>query len=294
MKALLVIVCIALALFAGLFVFWGTAKSPEGPAQASAPSEFTQLREQLQALEKRVDALQSSTHLESSGGSRLSQSDVDAAVERALAARGAPAGPADAQSSPRGAGQAPRLDAQSAFAQLSDPALNWDERRKKWSELSKAGVLDEVLALYEKQATENPNDPKAQTALGNAYLNKLFNSPQGPEAGVWGTKADKSFDRALALDDHNWEARFTKAVSLSNWPAFLGRQPEAIEHFEILVGQQEQGAPRPEYAQTYMILGNMYFNSGEKAKAVSIWQQGLGFFPQNAELAQKLELANQH
>jgi tetratricopeptide (TPR) repeat protein len=292
MKPLLILISILLAALLGSFLVWGVSRSPAVSAQAPAPSEISELRAELQALEQRLDSLQKGTQLESGGGARLSQSDVDAAVERALAARGESAGAA--QTAARGAGAPAKLDAQGAFAQLTDSSLSWEDRRKKWSELAKAGLLDEVLALYEKQAAENPNDPKAQTALGNAYLNKLFNSPQGPEAGVWGTKADKAFDRALVLDDHNWEARFTKAVSLSNWPAFLGKQPEAIANLEILVQQQSQGPLQPHYAQTYLILGNLYQQTGKPDQALAMWQQGQALFPNDAELLHQIQLAQQH
>jgi tetratricopeptide (TPR) repeat protein len=293
MRPILALVAILVALGVAVLLFFGVSKAPQpqAAAPAPAPSDISDLRAELKALEQRVDAMQQATHLESGGGARVSQSDVDAAVERALAARTpTESAPADGQA----VVTLPKLDAQTAFAQLTDPAVSWEDRRKKWSELAKAGLLDEVLALYEKQAAENPNDTKAQTALGNAYLNKLFNSPQGPEAGIWGTKADKAFDKALALDDHNWEARYVKAVSLSNWPAFLGKQPEAIANLEILVQQQSQGPVQPHYAQTYLILGNLYKQTGSADKALAMWQQGLALFPDNADIQKQIQIAQQH
>jgi tetratricopeptide (TPR) repeat protein len=292
MKPILPLFGILVALGLAAFHVFGLSKAPQPQAAAaSSPSELVELRAELKALEQRVDAMQQATHLESSGGSRVSQSDLEAAVERALASRTpAESGPATGSA----VVTLPKLDAQTAFAQLTDPAVSWEDRRKKWSELAKAGLLDEVLALYEKQAAENPNDTKAQTALGNAYLNKLFNSPQGPEAGIWGTKADKAFDKALALDDHNWEARYVKAVSLSNWPAFLGKQPEAIANLEILVQQQSQGPVQPHYAQTYLILGNLYKQTGSADKALAMWQQGLALFPDNADIQKQIQIAQQH
>jgi tetratricopeptide (TPR) repeat protein len=293
MKALLVVLCL---LFAGLtaFTLVGVgSKSPEKQTQAAAPSELAGLREQLGALEKRLDSMQKETHLESSGGARLSQSEIDAAVERALSERGLAAGSGAESKSALAHGVPAKLDGHSAFAELTDPSLSWEDRRKKWSEIAKAGLLDEVLAQFEKLASDNPNDTKAQTALGNAYLNKLFNSPQGPEAGIWGGKADKAFDRALALDDHNWEARYVKAVSLSNWPAFLGKQPEAIANLETLVQQQSQGEVKPYYAQTYLILGNLYKQSGKNDQALAMWQQGAVLFPDNADILKQIQLAQQ-
>lgn len=292
MKALLVVLCLLFAgLALGTLVVLGS-KSPPAQAQAAGPSEIGALNDRIGALEKRLDALQQETHLDAGGGARLSQSEIDAAVARALAARGA-----GDENLPPQVGErskvAGEIDVKAAFAELNDPALSWEAKRKKWSDLAKAGKLDEVLALYEKLAADNPNDTKAQTALGNAYLNKLFNSPQGPEAGIWGTKADKAFDHALALDDHNWEARYVKAVSLSNWPAFLGKQPEAIQNLEVLVQQQSQGEVKPYYAQTYLILGNLYKQSGKSDQALAMWQQGQALFPDNEDLLKQIQLAQQ-
>ncbi len=266
---------------------------PAATAQAAPADspELAGLRDDVRKLRQELETLRTSPQLESSTAARLPVGEIDAAVERALAGRKGqpPAGEAARAAAAPGA----EFDAKAAFAELSDPALDWEGHRRKWSELAKAGKLDEVLALYEKAATDNPNDAKAQTALGQAYLNKLFNSPQGPEAGIWGTKADKAFDHALAIDDHNWEARYTKAVSLSNWPAFLGKQPEAIHNFEVLVQQQSEGPVQPEYASTYLILGNLYQQTGKVDKALAIWQQGQSLFPDQQQFQQKIQLAQQ-
>src|SRR5690348_11297316 len=109
MKPILVLVCVFLALLAaGTLVFFGVSKAPAPQVAASSPSELSDLRAELKALEQRIDAMQQATHLESGGGSRVSQSDVDAAVERALASR-APAESAPAAG--KGAATPPKLDA---------------------------------------------------------------------------------------------------------------------------------------------------------------------------------------
>ena len=115
-----------------------------------------------------------------------------------------------------------------------------------------------------------PSESFVITRFGRAYLQKLFTVGGGPEAGVWGTKADKAFDGALAIDDHNWDARFAKAVSLSFWPPMLGKQNEAIKNFEVLVEQQSAQSSKSEFAQTYYFLGNMYTQTGDKDKAL-VW-----------------------
>jgi len=125
-----------------------------------------------------------------------------------------------------------------------------------FEELRDSGRIDEFLAWMEGMAEKDPQDPQLQVALGVAYLQKLFDAGATPEAGQLATQADRAFDRALELDPQNWDARFTKAVALSNWPAFLGKQPEAISQFETLIAQQELAQPNPSHAQTYLYLGD--------------------------------------
>jgi len=162
-----------------------------------------------------------------------------------------------------------------------------------FEELRDSGRIDEFLAWIQEMAAKDPQDPQLQVALGVAYLQKLFDVGRTPEAGALAMQADQAFDAALALDPQNWDARFTKAVALSNWPAFLGRQPEAISEFKTLIAQQELAAPNPQHAQTYLYLGNMYVQTGEKQKAIEVWKNGLALYPEDADLLEQLRLAGE-
>lgn len=173
-------------------------------------------------------------------------------------------------------------------AKLLSGDLTGDEAQALWQKLREEGLIDEVIAEFERMAEADPHNPDAQVDLGNAYVQKIFDVGQGPMAGVYGEKADEAFDQALALDETHWEARFTKAVSLSNWPAFLGKQPEAIRQFEILRKQQESGEASASHAQTYYFLGNMYQQTGEPGKALATWRDGLSRFPDNDQIRQQL------
>lgn len=172
---------------------------------------------------------------------------------------------------------------------LADGGLTQSNAQVLFQELRDSGRMDEYLAAIEKLAAEDPENADLQVALGNAYLQKLFGVGHAPEAGPLAFKSDAAFDRALEIDEHNWNARFTKAVSLSNWPAFLGRGPEAIEQFEILLGQQAQEPVRPEFAMTYLFLGNMYQTSGNREEAIATWRAGLELFPDVDDLSRALE-----
>lgn len=173
-----------------------------------------------------------------------------------------------------------------ALKEAKADRTKWDAL---WNEIRNAKQLDEVIALLEESVKADPQNTDAKVDLGNGYLQKTFAAGGGPEAGKWAMKADKSFDDALAIDPNHWEARFTKAVSLSFWPAALGKQGEAIKHFEALMGQQEREAPQAHHAQTYMFLGNLYNQTGKGDRAVETWKKGLAAFPDNAELKKQIE-----
>jgi tetratricopeptide (TPR) repeat protein len=174
---------------------------------------------------------------------------------------------------------------------LSGEGLTDLERQEVFERLREAGRIDEYVQAIEALAAADPENADLQVALGHAYLQKLF-GVSTPEAGTWALKSDAAFDRALELDEENWGARFSKAVALSNWPAFMGRGPEAIEHFETLLEQQaEAPEQRDEYAMTYLFLGNMYQAAGDTERAVATWKAGLALFPGSDDLARALELA---
>jgi cytochrome c-type biogenesis protein CcmH/NrfG len=180
------------------------------------------------------------------------------------------------------------LTVESAFAALTAPGTSWDAREALWKKVRAAGLLDEVIKEFEKRAKANPRDPQVQTELGEAYLKKTEELGSSMESGVYATKADRAFDKALELDPEHWEARFVKAMSLSFWPPVFGKQTEAIKHFETLVAQQERQAPRSDFGDTYLMLGNMYQQMGQHDRARSTWERGLKLYPDNGDLQKQI------
>lgn len=209
---------------------------------------------------------------------------IDAAVARHLAAGGGAGGLADAAARGPSSGS---FAADDVFADLRQGDRSWEALQEIWSGMS-SEEQDAVLAQYEALAKANPLDANTQNELGEAYVHRLMNADM---AGMmeFGPKAERQFDRALELDDHHWSARFNKAMSLSNQPAFLGRRPEAIQHFTTLMEQQEGAAPESRHQQTYLFLGNLYAQSDKGDEARDVWQRGLERFPDSGMLRQRLE-----
>lgn len=254
------------------------------PAVAELQQSLAKLTEQQQSLQLRLDTLAKapavgSAPVDASLRSAAAPSDaqVAAAVEAYLQRRGAAAGAPDAA-----AGGKAGFDLEADFAGLVGKGY-WDNT-EAWKRAFAAGRMDEVIAKFEALAKAAPNDAKAQMDLANAYLAYLQ-----MDNSKWSLsfKADKVFDKVLALDDKHWEARFTKALSYTFYPDLLGKKKDAITHFELLVEQQESMPVEADHAQTYIYLGNL-LEARDPQKAKEVWQKGARRHPDNAELQKRL------
>jgi tetratricopeptide (TPR) repeat protein len=208
-----------------------------------------------------------------------SSADLEAAVAKVLAARGAAPAAASSAATP--------LSQEAAIAQLTAIGDDWDKLEALWPTIEKAGLEEAVLAHYSALAEAAPGDAKAQYEYGAKLLVGIQNKPPAQQAGL-AMKADAAFDKTLKLDDKHWGARFMKATSLSFWPKITGKHAEAMQHFEVLVEQQEQGSPQPHYAETYLFLGNMHLDNGNSAKARAAYERGLRWYPDNDNLKRQL------
>lgn len=176
----------------------------------------------------------------------------------------------------------------SLIAELQDPRAPRAEKERAWRSIRERGLLDRAVQAMEEKASDHPRDPGLQTLAGQAYIQKLISGASDREVGTLALKADQAFDAALAADPNHWEARFSKAISLSFWPPIFGKQSEAVKQLEILAAQQEQApATRPEFAETYLYLGNLHAQQGSPQKAAEAWKKGVALFPDHAELSRR-------
>jgi len=263
-----------------------SAPARGAPRASAGEGELARLRAELATLEAAQVELARSLATRPAevapAATRAPVQDLDQAIADYMARQLARAG--SAQDSPA-AGDDPEITALVDRILLGQ--VRGEELELLWQKLREEGRIDAVVAEIERQAERAPNDPDLQNEVGKAYIQKLFDVGAGPLAGVWGDKADQAFDRALELDPEHWDARFEKAVALSNWPAFLGKQGEAARQFEILREQQERSAPRAGHANTYFFLGNLYDQMGERDKAAAVWARGLELFPDSETLRAK-------
>jgi tetratricopeptide (TPR) repeat protein len=299
MKLLLTLLVAALAALGGQHL--GSARAAHAPEPAAEGLDLARVVTGIRELRRENERLAAEIERRSSAlvagraqAGEIGEDEIAAALERWRAAHPEETRLAAAGRAARAVRARPdELDLASVpmseiVQYLAREGLGDPESQEIFQRLREAGRIDEFVAAIEALAAEDPENADLQVALGVAYLQKLFGVGNAPEAGPLAMKSDAAFDRALELDDHNWAARFTKAVSLSNWPAFLGRGPEAIEHFEVLLEQQAAVPKRDEFAMTYLFLGNMQQAAGESDKAIATWKAGLELFPNMEDLQRAL------
>lgn len=240
----------------------------------------------VETMRASIEALEAEVGLLASGGSRSTASIDEEALARAVTAYLEGQALA-AETDERTPGKQPLGSGEEIAALLAD--ADQIASTELWARLVAEGRDKEVLDHLKAIAEANPNDPEAQLALGSAYLGRTQQSA-GPMAGLYATLADEALDRALAADPEHWEARFTKAVALSFWPANFGKQPESIQQFETLIQQQQALTPSADHAQSHFFLGNLYQQTGRPDMALAAWKRCLELFPGNEALAARIAL----
>ena len=282
--ALLALLVLAVGLGGGFITY--TLFQDAQSADSEAPEDDSaNLNARIVELEREVTALREAARDPEATPERravdpVSDARIEAAVAKYLAAN-----PVDATATAKKDGK--KNDLGQAFLHLTSD-LSEKDYFAAWAELRESGQVEEMVKMFEKNATNNPSNPDSQVQLGVAYLMQIQGMTPGIETGKIATNADLTFDKALKLDPEHWDARFVKAQSLSFWPPMFGKQAEAIQHLETLRGQQEtKSAQDVKYAQTYMVLGNLYSQQGKKDKAMEAWRKGATLFPDHTGLRDK-------
>lgn len=192
--------------------------------------------------------------------------------------------------------QAKPDDASAAVHKLVDDLLapkSGLDKHNLFQQLVKAGQIDAAIADLKQRAVDNPNDAGIPTTLGEAILNKLRDMRQSGtgdynQIGILAMQADQSFNDALKIDPQNWEAQFVKNSSMTYWPANPEVDNQVVQNLSKLIDQQETLPSQPQFAQTFVVLGNEYQKLGQADKALATWQMGLQKFPSDPTLQKKV------
>jgi tetratricopeptide (TPR) repeat protein len=202
--------------------------------------------------------------------------------------------PAEAAAVPT-ASPTPAATTNLPIAKAVDALLNAKsglEKHNLFQQLVKAGQIDDVIAELKQRMADNPTDAEIPTTLGEAQLNELKalkdSGADNNALGILALQADQSFNAALKIDPQNWEAQFVKASSMYYWPANPDRDSQVVQQLSSLIDQQDTMSSQPDFAQTYVVLGNEYQKIGQSDKAMATWQLGLQKYPSDSGLQGKV------
>lgn len=182
-----------------------------------------------------------------------------------------------------------------SIGQMVDALLTAKSAAQKhdlFQQLIKSGQIEAAIAELKARAADHPDDAGIPTTLGEAQLNQLraLRDAGGDynQIGILAMQADQSFNAALKVDPSNWEAQFVKASSMYYWPADTARDNDVVQRLASLIDQQEKMPVQPEFAQTYVVLGNQYQKIGRTDYALQTWRLGAQKFPDNTALQKKI------
>jgi len=165
------------------------------------------------------------------------------------------------------------------------------EMERFWLLARGTDELEAVIGRMEAAVAGHPEDVDARLRLARAFVTKLYSVPDGPTRGAWAGKAEKQWRAVLARNSGNWEARFSLATSLSQWPAFFGKGAEAVTHIETLIEQQESRAPQSHEPAAYHLLADLHRKHGRPDDALSVLEAGARRHPHDERLREAADAA---
>ncbi len=244
------------------------AAPDDDPKLAAMEADIAELRTELAALR---DAIASGGRVDVSTSNGLDEAAVRRLVQELVG-----------DGSER---QEPPIDILVVLRDLQNPLIDPAEKAALWEKVRDNGQIEDVVAEYERLAALAPGDANAQTELGWAYQQRMLAAKTGPERGQWGAKGAAQFEKALAIDPTDFDARHSLAQH-SYWADMRG---DAIQHFETLIEQQKSRTPEPKHAEPFLWLGNIFADRGDRDRAKEVWRQGARLFPNNDVLRHRLD-----
>jgi len=178
-----------------------------------------------------------------------------------------------------------------AIETLLSPQSTFAQKQAVWKQLKDAGQMDDAIAELERRLADSPDSVEDAVALAQAYLKECGQTDDIRQRAMLAMKADLLLDTALSQDPSNWEAQFDKVSIMARWPLELNQGPKVLEQFQTLIQEQESQPTQPQFALTYLRLGDYYERTGDANEAVQVWQRGASIFPDNSDLLNKLSPA---
>ena len=134
----------------------------------------------------------------------------------------------------------------------------------------------------------HPDDWRPLTLLARVQLQCRLPFGVGAGQGAIFGEAVELLEQAVAVDNANWQPRYTLALSLSRAPKFLGRDGQAIGQLEWLMVRLDSRTDVDELPSIYVMLGDLHARNGRESQARLVWTLGSRRFPADSVLADRV------
>lgn len=155
-----------------------------------------------------------------------------------------------------------------------------DATPEQMKKLFEAGRFSEANEMADLLISQDPNNADLHALKGHALGRMAQGNPM--DMMRYGMAAMQEYEKALAIDPENADARFGRGVSrLMAPPGFGGNVDGAIEDLEVACKKK----PFPE---AYYYLGEAYKKKGQTDKARAAYEKALKLRPGYQEAARAL------
>jgi tetratricopeptide (TPR) repeat protein len=150
-----------------------------------------------------------------------------------------------------------------------------------------AKEYDRCIKFFEKLVADRADSPNAFLNYGFAYVDKIPASGTITQV-ILANTALTYFTKSLELKP-SWIGYYTRGNSYLYWPKIFGRASLGVADLEQAMKMQKaEGKKKIYYVRAYISLGDGYWKMDQLDKAAAVWREGIGMFPDNAQLKARL------
>ena len=148
-----------------------------------------------------------------------------------------------------------------------------------------ADRVDDALAILERAAAADPNDPAALAWLGNAQVRKAGKVPIFERPG-WVRKGFTTLDEAVERFPDAFIVYVVRGTTAVNVPALFNKAVVAVKDLSTVVAMREknpQTVPEAVMPSVYLNLGLAHKKNAQNDDARAAWEKGKKLYPSAPE-----------
>jgi tetratricopeptide (TPR) repeat protein len=150
--------------------------------------------------------------------------------------------------------------------------------------------IDEAIALFERAASADPNNPAALAWLGSAQVRKAGSVPAMDAAG-WVKRGFDTMDEAVERFPDVFVVYLVRGITGVNVPEMFNKAPGAAKDLGTVLTMRQRNAqavPEAVLPIVYLNLGLAHKRNRQPAEARATWEKGRTLYPAAPE-AQAIE-----